>query len=343
MRTGDLPGDGFRRVRNIGELAKLAGVSAGTVSRALAGKALVNAETRERIQAIAREHGFRPNQMASKLRTRRTGVIGVVIPLGHERSQHISDPFFMTLLGHLADGLTENGFDLMLSRVVPDSGDWLDRIADSGMLEGVLLIGQSNQFDAIERVAESYRPLVVWGEHREGQRHCAVGSDNRTGGRLAAQHMIDRGCRRLVYFGDVQPPEISERFRGANEAAHAAGLPDIEIVATPFAAAEVQDNIAERILRMPNGTDGIIAASDVIAMTTLRALADNRMAVPGQVAVIGFDDLSLATQTVPRLTTIRQDLQRGAQAMVAALFERIKGVDTPSLVMQPELIVRDSA
>ncbi len=343
LRADETGEPNTRRIRNIGELAKLAGVSAGTVSRALAGKSLVNAETRERIQALAREHGFRPNQMASKLRTQRTGVIGVVVPLGHERSQHISDPFFMTLLGHLADGLTENGYDLMLSRVVPDNGDWLDRIADSGMLEGVLLIGQSNQFDVIERVAANYRPLVVWGEYRKGQRHCVVGSNNREGGRLAAQHLIDSGRRRLVYLGDVQPPEISERFAGARDAARAAGLPEIEILSTHLAAEEMQRDIAAHVARFGTGIDGIIAASDVMAMTALRVLADHAITVPQTIAVVGFDDLPIAAQTVPRLTTVRQDIARGAREMVAALFQRLGGADSLSVVMQPELVIRDSA
>ena len=156
------------RIRNIAELARLAGVSAGTVSRALAGKTLVNKDTRERIQALAREHGFRPNQMARRLRVQETRVIGVVVPLGHEQRQHLSDPFFMAILGHLADALTENGYDIMLSRVIPDADDWLERIVDSGMLDGVLLIGQSNQYDAIEQVAKRYRPMVVWGSNRPG-------------------------------------------------------------------------------------------------------------------------------------------------------------------------------
>src|SRR5512145_1334890 len=92
-------------VRTIIDLARLAGVSPGTVSRALAGKSLVNAKTRERIQALAGEHGFQLNQMASKLRRQKTGVIGIAIPLGHDSRQQISDTFFMTLLGYLADEL----------------------------------------------------------------------------------------------------------------------------------------------------------------------------------------------------------------------------------------------
>ena len=142
------------KIRNIAELARMAGVSAGTVSRALAGKDLVNKETRERIQALAREHGFRPNQMASGLRRQKTGVIGMVIPLGHDARQQVSDSFFMTLLGFLADELTNEGYDLMLRRVVPeDDADWLDRFIGSGMIDGVIVIGQSDQFERIEEVA----------------------------------------------------------------------------------------------------------------------------------------------------------------------------------------------
>ena len=106
-------GESVTRVRTLADLAKIAGVSPGTVSRALAGNSLVNTKTREKIEAIAREHGFRPNQMASKLRRQKTGVIGVAIPLGHDERQRISDTFFMTLLGYLADELTEKGYDLM--------------------------------------------------------------------------------------------------------------------------------------------------------------------------------------------------------------------------------------
>jgi DNA-binding LacI/PurR family transcriptional regulator len=344
MTPTDRGTDGPRppKIRNLVELAKLAGVSTGTVSRALANKAIINIHTRERIQALARLHGFRPNQMASKLRMQRTGVIGIVIPLGHERRQHISDPFFMTLLGHLADGLTENGYDLMLSRVVPDDEDWLDRIVDSGMLDGVLLIGQSNQFDVIERVAAGYRPLVVWGGHGDDQVHCSVGSDNWLGGRIAAAHLIAQGRRRLAYLGDTAPPEIAQRFQGVSAAASEAGLGPVEILTTHLASDDMERDIAGHIARIGTAVDGIIAASDVIAMTALRVLADQGINVPDDIALIGFDDLPLAAQTVPRLTTISQDIAGGAAAMVDALFRRIGGDDTPSVIMPPKLVGRDS-
>lgn len=329
-------------VRTLADLARIAGVSAGTVSRALAGKELVNTETRERIQALARHHGFRPNQMASKLRSRRTGVIGVVIPLGHERRQHISDPFFLTLLGHLADELTESGYDLMLSRAIPDgTSEWLERMTSSGMVDGVLLIGQSDQFDIIERVAAGYRPMVAWGSCKENQRHCAVGTDNVAGGRMAAEHLIAMGARKLVFLGETLGIEIIQRHQGAAAVAAEAGVP-LEHIPINLAADQMGPQLEAAVAQCDPSIDGVVAASDLIAMTTLRCLHEKRRRVPEDVQVVGFDDLPLAKQTMPPLTTIRQEIAIGARAMVDKLKQRIAGETCKSLVMPPRLVVRET-
>lgn len=339
--SSDTPPNG--KIRNIAELARIAGVSTGTVSRALANKSLVNKETRERIQALARQYGFRPNQMARRLRVQETKVIGIVVPLGHERRQHLSDPFFMAILGHLADALTEDGYDIMLSRVIPDAEDWLERIVESGMLDGVLVIGQSNQFDTLERVAKDYRPMVVWGSHRPGQVHCTVGVDNRMGGRLAGECLIKAGRRKLAFLGDVVAPEFQDRFQGLCDAARDAGLPEPVQLDTHLASDTMADEIAGHLPRIREGIDGIAAGSDLIAMTAVRVLADHAIVVPRDVSVTGFDDLPLAEQTIPRLTTISQNIAEGARAMVAALFERIAGHDSDSVEMTPTLVRRDTA
>ncbi|MFC0202656.1 LacI family DNA-binding transcriptional regulator [Novosphingobium soli] len=329
-------------VRTLADLARLAGVSAGTVSRALAGKALVNAETRERIQELARQYGFRPNQMASKLRSRRTGAIGVVIPLGHEQRRQISDPFFLTLLGHLADELTESGYDLMLSRAIPDgTADWLERITGSGMVDGVLVIGQADQSAVIDRVASSYRPLVSWGAHQAGQAHCAVGTDNALGGRLAAEHLIACGARRLAFLGETTAAEIALRHAGAAAAAQAAGLP-LTHVPVNLADAEMGPQIKAALAGTGAAHEGLVCASDLIAMSALRCLHETGRAVPADVQIVGFDDLPLAQQTAPPLTTVRQEIAEGARLMVETLKGRIEGRDMPGTVMPPRLIVRET-
>lgn len=343
MASADFDQTGMpKRARTIVELAKIAGVSPGTVSRALAGKTIVNPHTMERIRALAAEHDFRLNKMASRLRTRRTGAIGVVIPLGHARRQHLSDPFFMTMIGHLADALTENGYDIMLSRVIPDAADWLEQIVDSGMLEGVLLLGQSDQLTAIERVAARYRPLVAWGSHAPGQVHCSVGTDNLAGGRMAGEHLLDCGAKRIAFLGDVGTPELRQRFDGLAAALAARGAAPPTLLETHLAADVMGAEIAAHLDRRGAAIDGLFAGSDMIAMAALRSLADHGVPVPGAIQVVGYDDLPLAMQAVPRITTIRQDFAAGAAAMVERLFARMEGQAAEALELAPVLIVRDS-
>ncbi len=325
----------------LADLAELAGVSTATVSRALAGHPSVNAQTRERIRMLAREHDVRPNQLARNLRLKSTGAIGLVLPLGHARTQHLTDPFFLSLLGFLADLLVERGYDILLSRVIPDADDWLERVVDSGRIDGLLLVGQSDQFGVIERVAQRYRPLVVWGAHRDGQHHLTIGSDNFAGGGMAARHMIAEGRKRLLFVGDPAPPEFADRLAGFAAAADEAGLP-CEVLATPMTPEVVHAAVAAR-LNAGAIPDAIFAASDVAAMSVLRALTEAGIDIPGTTAVIGYDDVTLAAHTSPSLTTIRQDLEIGTELMVDRLLKQIAGEPAESAIVPPTLILRQSA
>lgn len=330
------------KIRNIKDLAELAGVSTGTVSRALAGSELISQKTRERIQALADEHSFRPNVLARNLRIQRTGAIGVLIPLGHETGQHISDPFFITMLGLLADALTERGYDLLLSRVIPTDNGWLERMTTSGRVDGVIVIGQSDQAATIDAVAARYKPLVVWGGYSQGQVHCSVGSDNRLGGDMAASHLIARGCQNIAFFGDPRALEIAQRLEGCRDAMARAGLADQLSVVPAHLVAEAHPDVTSFLGQADQRPQGIVAASDVIAMSALRALAEHGLSVPGDVRVIGYDGLALGEQTVPRLSTISQDLTQGAAHLVDMLLRRIAGEDTESVIMDPRLVVRMS-
>jgi DNA-binding LacI/PurR family transcriptional regulator len=281
--------------------------------------------------------------MARNLRIQRTGAIGVFIPLGHETGQHISDPFFITMLGLLADALTERGYDLVLSRVIPTDENWLNHFLDSGRVDGLIVIGQSNQMAVIEAAAARYLPLVVWGGHSDGQVHCSVGSDNRRGGDIAATHLIKQGCNRLAFFGDPTSIEISQRLQGCEDAVARAGA-DVSLTVLPahLVAEAAHPDIARFLGTVDARPQGIVAASDVIAMSALRALSEFGLSVPGDVRVVGYDGLAIGEQTVPRLSTISQDLSAGAEHLVTMLLRRIAGEHTDSVIMEPKLIVRMS-
>ncbi|MDE2405102.1 MAG: LacI family DNA-binding transcriptional regulator [Sphingomonadales bacterium] len=321
------------RIRNIKDLAVLAGVSAGTVSRALAGSELISLKTRERIKALADHHGFRPNALARNLRIQRTGAVGVVVPLKSAKGEQLSDPFFIAMLGMVADGLTDRGYDLLLSRVSATGEGWLDQFIGSGRVDGVLLIGQQDMHEAIDAVASRYRPMVVWGGHVAGQQSCVVGSDNVVGGRLAAEHLLERGCRHIAFVGDPGPLESSQRLSGARAAIEAAGMrltviPDRETFRATFAGGE--------------RPDGIFACSDMLAVNCIVGLGNAGLRVPDDVRVVGYDGLGICEQVAPRLSTIDQQVEAGARHLVDLLLRRIGGEDTESVVLEPRLEVRDS-
>ena len=326
----------------LAELAKLAGVSVATVSRSLAGRPQIARATRERIVALAEQHGFQINQKARNFRLKRTGAIGVVLPLGHEADQHLSDPFFMGLLGPIADALAERGHDLLLSRVIPRNDRWLDAIVDAARVDGLIVIGQSDQIEIIEKVARRYGPLVVWGEHVSGHRQTTVGTDNVAGGRAAAEHLLKQGRSRLAFFGNPDVPEFAARYDGFSLAIKEAGVGQGTLLPVHLTTEASYAAITAFLSGNPP-PDGVVAASDVIAMSALQVLGERGVRVPQDVGVVGYDDVIVAKHTNPPLTTIRQDVERGAKLLVDLLFKRIEGHDAASVSMVPELVLRGSA
>lgn len=325
------------------DIARLAGVSTSTVSRALAENPLIPVATRKQIQKIAAAHGYVINQAAQRLRSSRTRTIGVAIPLGHEADQPISDPFFLHLLGHIADEVTARDCDVLLSRIPSPKPGWLSRHVQSQKADGYIIVGQSDQHEELNTAARAFLPLVVWGAHLPEQAYCSVGSDNVGGGRVATDALIQAGRKRIVFLGAAPLPEVQMRQRGYETALERAGIAfDPELVVPAHftgdtALAAVQDLVARGV-----AFDAIFAASDLIALAALRALQASGVSVPGDVSVVGFDDLELAEHAHPRLTTIRQDLKRGAATIVEFLFRRMHGEETPSATLPIQMIERES-
>jgi DNA-binding LacI/PurR family transcriptional regulator len=326
------------------DIAKLADVSASTVSRALTDNPLISLETRQRIQAIARSTGFSVNPHASGLRSKKSNIVSVLITLIHDRHQHVSDPFMMTMLAHVADALTDAGYDMLLSKVQVHQDGWIERIFATRRPAAALLIGQSFEHASIEHAAQAGLPVVAWGAKLPRQSYPTVGTDNRQGGFLAAQHLIAQGFRNIAFLGDRRTPEIAQRFEGFKRAHKQAGLSvatDL-VVNSPFDGASAYraacDLVAEGV-----AFDAVVAGSDVIAMSAIRALLSAGRRVPEDVGVVGFDDIELAGLITPSLTTIHQDLARGAYLLVEKMISILAGEKVDSVELPARLVVRESS
>lgn len=340
---GDRPPPTGQRLQ-MADIAKLAGVSESTVSRALANSPLIAESTRTRIQQLAEEAGYVVNPVARSLRSRQTGVITVAIPLVHEQDQPLSDPFMMTMIALLADALSAHGYHILLAKIASHRDGWVRRLLQPGRCDGVILIGQSLEHAAINEAARAGIPLVAWGAQLPAQRYRTVGTDNRLGGRIATEHLLRHGRRRIAFFGDERLPEVGHRYEGYRSALQDAGLralPELH-VRSHFVAEEAYRSARELIGRGVE-FDGLTAASDLIAISAIRALTESGLRVPQDVSVVGFDDVLLAEHSHPPLTTVRQSLAEGARALVDTVIAAIRGEDTTSTLLAPTLVVRASA
>ncbi|MGD8326166.1 MAG: LacI family DNA-binding transcriptional regulator [Sphingomonadales bacterium] len=326
------------------DIARLAGVSKSTVSRALSNSPLVNEKTKKKIRELANQHHYILDQRARNFRLQQSHTIGVVFPMRYERDQYISDPFFLDLLGHLADGLTERGYDLLLSKPKLHEASWLDNIVAAKRTDGLILIGQGAQHEIINEFAKNYNPLIVWGAKVEGQAYTVVGSDNVSGAVKATKHMIDQGRRRIAFLGNNESPETSDRYKGYLRAHEEAGLKALDelFIETHMSSEEACEAVCQA-LEYGLEIDGLMAASDVLALSAIRALKQRGLIVPDDVAVAGYDDIPFASYIDPPLTTVRQDTERAAELLLDRLFKKLEGEKSPSVVIDPELVVRTSA
>ena len=326
------------------DIARLAGVSIATVSRALNGSELISKETRERVEELARSLNYSINIGARNLRQKINRTIAVVIPYDRVSRQHISDPFFLSMVGSLADALTERGFDMLLSRVDADSLDSAAQLVNSGQAIGVILIGQWRHHDQLNLLATRRVPVVVWGTQIAQQLYCTVGGDNVAGGALATKHLLEQGRRHIAFVGDPQLPEVAHRYRGYTETLRKRKIePESALlVQVPFDANAARAGIT-RLCESGVEFDSVFACSDVLASAAMQALHLCGRTVPDDVAVVGYDDIEWASHSNPPLTTVRQPIATAGVELVDALLRTIDGASVPPRQLAVELVVRASS
>ncbi len=322
------------------KLAKLAKVSVSTVSRALNDHPSISGPQKKRLWELARKHGyeFRRHMPASPIGAE--GAVTVVTPRVRGRPLPLSHPFFLELLASIGEAARDRGCDFTVSHLVPANYEDLAHATTTGRANGVIFLGQGTLHDELNHLAETEARFVVWGAQIGGQKYCTIGTDNMLGGRRATQHLVKHGRKRIVFLGGTDP-EATQRYRGYTEALQDAGLGiDDELICRVEYESESAEAAIEGLLRRKVPFDGIVAASDLIALGGIRALSRAGRSVPRDVSVVGYDNMLLSRLSTPTLSTVQQDIPKAGRLLVAKLLE---WDGHPRSEMLPtELIIRES-
>ena len=327
------------------DIAYRAGVSQPTVSRALRGDKSVSAKTRARIEAIASELNYTVDKNASSLRSQRSNTLALLFFEEPSPDEGTINPFFLAMVGSITRACAEKGLDLLIS-FQRMGDDWHMQYQDSHRADGLILLGYGDYEAYSERLDQLRSQGTVfarWGSVSKDEAGVTVGSDNRQAGRVAGEHLIERGRRAIAFVGqaDRHYPEFAARYDGLCEAMRAAGLECLPERQIDALTGEDEGYRATReLLARGCGFDAVFAGSDLIAIGALRALAEAGRRVPEDVAVLGFDDLPAARLTSPPLTTVSQDIRGAGDRLVNMVLAQIEGGPRPDTRMPTRLVVR---
>jgi DNA-binding LacI/PurR family transcriptional regulator len=327
-------------------VASLAGVSRATVSRVVNGSPRVSPDVRRDVEAAIEQLGYVPNRAARALVTRRSESFGLVIT--EPSGRLFSDPFFPRVLRGISAELTAR--DLQLILLMPNTPADLRRTGDylsAGHVDGAVLVSLHSDDPLPARLSKAGIPLVLVGRPPRNIPASYVDVDNRQGARSAVEHLIAGGRRVIATIaGPSDMPPGIDRLAGYREAIAEAGLPaDAHLEArgdfTQAGGAEAMT----RLLAARPDLDGVFAASDLMAAGALSVLASAGRRVPGDVAVVGYDDSPVATSTNPQLTSVHQPIEEMGREVARLLIAAVEGTDRAirRVILATELVKRASS
>jgi DNA-binding LacI/PurR family transcriptional regulator len=327
------------------DIAKAAGVSQSTVSRVLNDTPTsvpIAADTRQRVQEVAKRLGYRPNPLARGLRGARTMLLGVIV-------REITDPFFSMAIEALSTEALTRGYNVVLGSAhsKADEAIALKAVLETRHCDAIVLLGDMrDEPKFLEDLRASQTPIIALWHGTELEGVPTVNIDNRAGMVAAIDHLIDLGHRRIAFIGGRPLGDIRERRTAFYEHLEESGIAVAEeyvqnVINDPAGG----DAALRTLVALDNPPTAVVCSTDHLATGVLHAAADLGLAVPRDLSVVGFDDIPMASFTVPSLTTVHMPVdEMTALAARLAMDEPEDGASggVESFVVTPSLVVRES-
>lgn len=332
---------------NLEEIARLAGVSRSTVSRVINDDPRVSDHARRAVREVIAEYNYHPNAAARSLATRRTGILGLLIP--REIDWVFSDLFFPLIIKSIAVASHSAEQNLMLLMEASDSGESAERLFSRVIggrhLDGIIVVSNVVEEPLVELLDRHQFPAILVGRHPIFDLSF-VDVDNRASARMVVNHLIDHGHTRIGMIGGAHNLIATlDRRDGYHDALFGAGIPIDPDLYVGGDFQEMGGYIAmRRLLAMPDRPTAVFSASDVMALGAMRAVAEAGLSIPHDVALIGFDGIERGETASPPLSSIAQPVAELGRQAVSMLLQRIESPAAPPMhrYLPTELRIRES-
>ncbi|WP_405057517.1 LacI family transcriptional regulator [Kribbella sp. NBC_01505] len=332
----------LKRQVTLDEVAERAGVSRSAASRVINNAPHVSRAKREAVQRAVSDLGYVPNATARALATQQVGA--VVLAISSDNPQIFADPFFAEIAVGVGSVLEETELELILQLATSERGQTrLEQMLRTRQADGVMLMSMHGD-DPLAQIAEkSDVPVVFGGMPVNFAPQYYVDADNRGGARLATEHLVATGRRRIATItGRMDEGAGTARYKGYQEALAVAGLDARRVAYGDFSEEGGGRGMAQLLAEYPD-LDAVFVGSDQMAIGAMRVLKDSGRTIPGDVSVVGFNDVVLARHTEPPLSTVSQPIQSLGREMARMLLALIAGESPTPLILPTRLVQRSSS
>ncbi len=326
------------------EIGKIAGVSRATVSRVINNHPNISDSVRRRVLEVIEETGYQPNIAARTLASSQSRILGLVIPA--IISNVFTNPYYPRLIQGITKVCNERDYTLtfFMFETPEEQESGTTRIVNNALIDGLILNADYNENNLVDRLLKAQMPFVQIGRPIDDAPIHFVDADNFEGGKMATQHLIELGCKRIGQVATAKNPAGEDRDRGyrATLLEHHIAIDEDLIVQGDFSESQAYRVTRDLLEQKP---DGIFVQSDWMAIGVIRAIQEAGLDIPGDIAIVGFDDLPIATRDKPHLTTIRQPIEETGRAAVETLLDVIKNpnIAPQSRELPVELVIRDTS